>query len=190
MPFYANLQTDPKRSFRFLFFIAGAAGNGALQPYTVKQVKKPTFQLEGGPQIKYIQHAFKYPGRVVWQDVSLTVVDPGGSEDAGAALMNALATSGYAYPRDANNSLTKQSISKSKANEGIGKPRIQQIDARGEKIDEWTLNNAFISQVDFGEVSYESDDIVNISLTIMYDWATYRTFHNGKPVVPAVSTPS
>ena len=190
MPFYANLSTDPKRSFRFLFFIGGTAGGNTLQPYTVKQVKKPTFQLEGGPQIKFIQHAFKYPGRVIWQDVTLTVVDPGGSEDAGAALMNALATSGYAYPRTANDNFTKQSISKFKANKGIGKPRIQQIDDDGYKIDEWTLNNAFISQVDFGEVNYESDDIVNISLTIMYDWATYRTFQTAKPVNINVATPS
>jgi len=54
-------------------------------------------------------------------------------------------------------------------------------------VDEWTLNNAFISQVDFGEVSYESDDIVNISLTIMYDWATYTTI-NGAGVDINVAT--
>ena len=187
MPFYASLTTDPKRSFRFLFLIGGNPG-AALAPYTVKQVKKPTFQLEGGPQIKYIQHSFKYPGRVVWQDVTLTVVDPGGAEDAGAALMNALATSGYAYPRGPNDGFTRQSISKSKANAGIGKPVIRQIDDLGNRVDEWTLNNAFISQVDFGEVSYESDDIVNVSLTIMYDWATYQTF-NAKPVNINVATP-
>ena len=187
MPFYASLDTDPKRSFRFLFLIGGVAGGRALQPYTVKQVKKPTFQLEGGPQIKYIQHSFKYPGRVVWQDVTLTVVDPGGAEDAGAALMNALATSGYAYPRGPNDGFTRQSISKKKASDGIGKPRIRQIDDLGNPVDEWTLNNAFISQVDFGEVSYESDDIVNISLTIMYDWATYTTI-NGAGVDINVAT--
>lgn len=172
MPFYANANTDPKRSFRFIFYLAGEENATTLQPYTVKQVKKPTFQLEGGPQIKYLQHAFKYPGRVVWQDVSVTVVDPGGSEDAGAALYNMLAKSGYSIPTDPNAALTKQSISKRKAQAALGIPRLEQIDDTGRSVEEWSMHNAFVSNVDFGEVSYDSDDIVNITLTIMYDFAT------------------
>lgn len=180
MPFYANADTDPKRSFRFLFYLTGDDNATTLQPYTVKQVKKPTFQLEGGPQIKYLQHAFKYPGRVVWQDVSVTVVDPGGSEDAGAALYNMLAKSGYATPTDPDNNLTKQSISKRKAQQALGIPRLEQIDDEGKSVEEWSLHNAFVSNVDFGEVSYDSDDIINVQLTIVYDFATLSAGDAGR----------
>ena len=144
--------------------------------------------MEGGPQIKYIQHAFKYPGRVVWQDVTVTVVDPGGADDAGAALYNMLALSGYSVPTDAPfaGSL-EESISKRKALDALGQPRLTQIDAEGFPIEQWTMHNAFVSQADFGTVSYDSDDIVNVQLTIMYDYATL-SIPNGRPVDARVRT--
>ena len=188
MAFYANPTTDPKRSFRFLFSIPSSTVDGGLQSYYIKEVKKPTFQMEGGPQIKYIQHAFKYPGRVVWQDVTCTVVDPGGADDAGAALYNMLAVSGYSTPTDAPLAGTlEESISKRKALDALGQPRLTQIDAEGFPIEEWTMHNAFISQADFGTVNYDSDDIVNVQLTIMYDYATLAV-PGGRVVDPRVRT--
>ena len=42
--------------------------------------------MEGGPH-QYIYPTFIIPGRVVWQSMFLLLlVDPGGSEDAGATL--------------------------------------------------------------------------------------------------------
>ncbi|MAK56328.1 MAG: hypothetical protein CML17_10880 [Pusillimonas sp.] len=188
MAFYADPTTDPKRSFRFLFSLPSQSVANSLQAYYVKEVKKPTFQMEGGPQIKYIQHAFKYPGRVVWQDVTVTVVDPGGSDDAGAALYNMLAKSGYSVPTDAPFEGTlEESISKRKALDALGQPRLTQIDSEGFPIEEWTMHNAFVSSVDFGTVSYDSDDIVNVQLTIMYDYATLA-IPNGRVVDPRVRT--
>ena len=185
MPFYASVgpeQADPKRSFRFLFYLPSNTTQGGLQSYTVKDVKKPTFQMEGGPQIRYIQHTFKYPGRVMWNDVTVTVVDPGGSEDAGATLFNMLARSGYSRP--STDELSRTSISKGKALAALGQPKIVQIDSEAREIEQWTLHNAYLSQVDFGQVSYDNDEIVNISLTMVYDYATL--FKTGKPVDAAV----
>ena len=39
-------------------------------------------------------------------------------------------------------------------------------------LEKWILNNPFLTNVDFGNLSYSSDDLVNISMTIKYDWAT------------------
>tara|TARA_Y100001938_G_C8029106_1_gene399633 strand:- start:364 stop:936 length:573 start_codon:yes stop_codon:yes gene_type:complete len=175
MPFYADSATDPKRSFRYIFYMQGTDNAAALQPYTVSQVKKPTFSMEGGPEIKYIQHTFKYPGRVRWDNVGVTVVDPGRSEDAGQTLFNVLARSGYSLPVDSPatpGTLINSSISKFKAQEALGTPRLTQIDANGAIIEEWTLHNAYINQVDFGQLSYDDDSIVTISLDITYDYAS------------------
>lgn len=189
MPFYSEIGADPKRSFRFLFYLSGQTEGQAstLRPYTVKQVKKPTFQMEGGPQVKYIQHTFKYPGRVVWQDVSVTVIDPGGAEDAGVALYNMLSRSGYSVPIG-DTAATKRSISKGEANKAIGSPKLEQINAAGQSIEKWTLHNAFLSSVDFGEVSYDSDEIINITLNIMYDYATLSSEQGGASVDAAISS--
>jgi len=49
------------------------------------------------------------------------------------------------------------------------------------------MHNAFISQADFGTVNYDSDDIVNVQLTIMYDYATLAV-PGGRVVNPRVRT--
>tara|TARA_R110000824_G_C14724935_1_gene625576 strand:- start:41 stop:382 length:342 start_codon:yes stop_codon:yes gene_type:complete len=38
---------------------------------------------------------------------------------------------------------------------------------------EWVLNNAFITEVNFGEHSYDSEDLIDVQLTLQYDWANY-----------------
>ena len=190
MPFYANNSTEPKRSFRFLFELTGIEdANDTLRSYFVKDVKKPTLQMEAGPQVKYVQHTFKYPGRVMWQDVNVTVYDPGGSDDGGQILYNLIARSGYALPQDAPgaNTRTAQSISKQKANNSIGNPKIKQIDADAKIVEEWTLHNAYLANVDFGQLSYDTDEMVNIALTITYDYASLAgTGVQANPLVRAL----
>ena len=61
---------------------------------------------------------------------------------------------------------------------------IQQIgsnttDAQSVPLEEWTLYNHFISSVDFGTLVYSSDELINISVTLRYDWATM--VHSGGP---------
>ena len=40
------------------------------------------------------------------------------------------------------------------------------------EIEKWTLHNPFITNVDFGQLDYSSDELLNITITIRYDWAT------------------
>ena len=65
---------------------------------------------------------------------------------------------------------------------------LRQIDAEGRDIEEWKLWNPYLSQVDFGNVGYDDDALVEYSLTIDYDYATLKSL--GSPGVNAdVSTP-
>ena len=38
---------------------------------------------------------------------------------------------------------------------------------------EGTLHNPFITEVNFGTHSYDSEDMVDVTLTVRYDWATW-----------------
>lgn len=183
--FWANNTLEPKRSFRFLMEFAGPEMGATIASYYVKSSGKPSFQMEGGPQVKYIQHTFKYPGRVMWQDITVTIVDPA-SPDAAAVLMNVLEGSGYHKPDTDENS--RGSISKFNANLSLGGIKLRQIDDAGKDIEEWTLWNPFISNVNFGELSYDSDDIVNYQLTIVYDYATLLSSVSSTGVREGVAT--
>ena len=179
MPFWTAVETEPKRSFRYLFYMQGR-GTG-VQPYAVQSVKKPSFTIDGQVQAKYIQHTFKYPGRVMWQDVTVTIIDPRGAgpfgnDDAAKTLDIILRDSGY-RPPESDNQVTRASISKSKAVGAMGTPFLDEIDAEGNPISKWTLKNPYLANVDYGQLSYNEDSLVTYTLTISYDYAVYQALN-------------
>jgi len=167
MTFWNDVTVEPKRAFRFVMTLGGAATN--LASYYIKSVKKPNFTMDGAQEVKYIGHTFKYPGRMKWEDVTVTIIDPA-TPDASAIMMNILQASGYNSPLS-NTPDVMVTVSKASAQAALGGVRIQQINATGGIIETWNLVNPFVIGVDFGELSYDTDDIVNYTLTISYDHA-------------------
>ena len=51
---------------------------------------------------------------------------------------------------------------------------ISQLDADGATIEEFTLNNPIIKNVNFSELSYETEDLSTIELVVAYDWPTFE----------------
>lgn len=68
------------------------------------------------------------------------------------------------------------SITKTDMNLTFGIIKFQQINAEGKPIEEWKLFNTSLVDVDFGDASYEKDEINKITLTLKYDYATFTTF--------------
>jgi len=181
MAFWTNNAMEPKRSYRFIFELTGQGDEDVLASYFVKSASKPNFQMDSTLEVKYVQHTFYYPGRVKWQPITVTVVDPG-TPDAAGILANILVQSGYTLPNTAIDS--SNSISKIDANNAMRNPKLRQIDQDGKTIESWTLWNAFLTQVNFGNVSYDEDSIVNYELTIAYDYASLST--KGTKVLPGM----
>jgi len=138
--------------------------------FWAKTAEKPSFTL-GETTHNYLNHTFKFPGRVTWNDVAITMVDPGGEKGVAFALTKILNESGYVVPTDASQF---QTISKTKAVGGLGEVLVQQLNDEGAVLESWTLNNSFIADVKFGSLDYGSDDLTEYSMTVRYDWATYN----------------
>ena len=100
-------------------------------------------------------------------------------------MYNALRASGYSPPTGPNSTRT---ISKQKAVNALGQVRIVQLgDQFGdtadkgtptgpaglnqEFVEEWILYNAWIKEAKFGDLDYTSDELVEIELTLRYDYA-------------------
>tara|TARA_R110000851_G_scaffold157778_1_gene300627 strand:- start:75 stop:611 length:537 start_codon:yes stop_codon:yes gene_type:complete len=160
----------PKRGFRFLVTLD--IDNKNLS-YMAKSVDKPSYTVTSTPH-KFFNHTFHYPGRVEWNSISLTLVDamePNGSE----ALYNYLSEIGYVVPLStAGTEITDTSITKTSAVGATQIVKIQEIDGSGNVGGEWVLNNPFITEANFGQQSYDSEDLMEISITLQYDWATYE----------------
>ena len=155
-----STQQDPKRQYRFLVTISGM-DNGAT--WYAKKISKPAFTISSA-QHQYLNHTYYYPGRVEWQPVTVTLVDPV-SPDALSETLSIVAASGYRIPGAKNiTTADTTTISKASAVAALGGITIQQIDSLGEAVETWNLNGAFITDVSYSELDYGSDDLVEIML--------------------------
>jgi len=128
----------------------------------------------------YLNHTFYYPGRVEWQTIDVTFVDPS-DPDTGAKLLSILEGSGYSLPEDET---VQNTLSKSKSISKLGIITIQSIDSVGKPVQSWELINPFLKDVKFSELSYEADDMVEVTATIRYDYAKYGIHGAGKGSPP------
>jgi len=160
-------------------FLAQRAARENFPAFLVKSVKKPAFSISAAEH-KFLNYTFNYPGRLTWEDVTITMVDPG-NPDVSKTVYDLLKGSGYIVPSDVDAaSITSVStISKRSSVDTLGLIEIKQIGHDGEELERWTLHNSFITNAEFGELDYEGDDLVEVSLTIKYDYATVETANEG-----------
>ena len=169
MPFWSSGQIEPKRQFRFRVTIAGMP-DGA--EFYARSATKPAFTVTTSEH-KFLNHTFYYPGKVEWNEVTISLVDPV-SPDATANILTILKKSGYQVPANLQNDSDFSTIGKGNATAALVRVTIRAIDENGDALEAWTLNNAFISGIAMNEYSYESEDLSTIDITMRYDWASYE----------------
>ena len=52
---------------------------------------------------------------------------------------------------------------------------LQQLDSNNVVVDEFQLHNPWVTSVDFGSLSYDSDAILEINVNVRYDYAKFNT---------------
>lgn len=166
--FWSRPTAEPKRSYKYLAKFA----NSEIPWFLVSSIDLPKADI-GEATTHALNHTFKWPGRITWQDVSMEVTD---SESLNAVnvLVAKLRGAGYVYPSVDNYA----TISKQGSITSFGVLTIQELNWEGKKIGEWYLQNAWVKKIDAGKKAYESDDVQKISLTVTYDWAEYKKFAN------------
>ena len=161
MAFWSSQLTEPTRQFRFL--VRNTDDSEAVW-YWAKTVTKPSFEISNTEHL-LVNHKFKYPNTLTWNDITITTVDTG---DKTRELLNRIRSTGYDYP---TNFEGVEGVSKKAISEYLDELTIQQLNGDGGAIETWRLNGAFIKAINFGDLDYDSDNLVTIQLTIGYDWA-------------------
>ena len=176
---------EPKRQYRWILQF-GNVNDEAIPQYIVKTATQPGYEVTEAEH-SYINHTFYYPGRVRWNEITVTLVDPV-SPDATNLLYSYLKQSGYVLPDNVPAGGTTDTVTKARAVFGVGNWRLVKFGSAPDdrqasdalsfpadtELEEWTLQNAWIKNVDFGNLDYTSDEILEISLTIRYDWAVHK----------------
>jgi len=189
MAFWSQPSTNPKLKSRFIVEI------GNVKLLNVKSVTKPSFTVET-KTYTLINHKFKYPGLANWEPITITFVDShmGGVNSTEKLLDQMINDTGYMPPNQKRHKLgvepgestvstpTKASNASNTFHAAFtnqsggslgGTINIKQLNANGSTRDTWTLHGPILKSVKFGDLSYDSDDLVEYTVDIEYDYATY-----------------
>jgi hypothetical protein len=196
MAFWNETQLEPKRKFKFLMSIDGTGTDKKIPEYVVKKATKPSFSITEAKH-QFLGHSFFFPGKLEWKEVDVTVVDAGGfnekdsasagteatsealSNDTTKTIMELLNDMGYQHPKDTAAAVAgttggkPKTFSKWGGTTALGTVTFKALDSNGEIVESWVLKNAWIKDVNFGDGDYSSDDVVDITLKLRYDWAEY-----------------
>ena len=187
MAFWNTNNIHPKTKHKFILVIGG------FQVLTVKTVKKPKASIDT-KEFLLVNHYYKYPGLLKWEPITITFADMYGDKGSGTSVQNTalntakylrklLADSGYKTPNNTGLTTPEKASSidrafgSSTANSTVKSEAIltiQQVDPTGKNVvEQWSLVNPIITEIDWGQLDYSSSDTVEYSMTVAYDYALF-----------------
>lgn len=163
---------DPKRAYHWRLSI-GNRGFGDTYVFYAKEVSKPKFTMTE-TVVPYLNYTYKFPGRLNWEPVTAKIHNLA-EPDVAAAVASMLQQGGYVIPGSPNSTTT---ISKKDSVAALQHVTIEQITNpqngglnSGVSLEKWTLKNAWVKDVTFSDLSYDSDDMSMVDIVFQYDWA-------------------
>jgi hypothetical protein len=148
--FYTNF--EPKMKNRYVMEIDG------IQSYLVKAAARPTIQFEV-ITLDHINVNRKLKGKGEWQDITITLFDPIVPSGAQSVMEWIRLSHESITGRDGYADFYKKDLD------------FYMLGPVGDKIEQWKIKGAFISQANFGDVSFDSNEPATIELTLSYDYA-------------------
>ena len=148
--FYTNF--EPKMKNRYVMEIEN------IPSYLVKAANRPTIQFET-VTLDHINVKRKLKGKGEWQDITITLYDPIVPSGAQAVMEWIRLGHESITGRDGYADFYKKDID------------FYLLGPVGDKIEQWKLKGAFISQANFGDLSFDSNEPATIELTLAYDYA-------------------
>ena len=145
-------QFEPKMKNRYIMEIDG------IQSYLIKTANRPSINFET-ITLDHINIKRKLQGKGEWQDLEITLYDP--IVPSGAQQVMEWVRLGH------------ESITGRRGYADFYKKDIDfyMLGPVGDKIEQWKLKGAFIASANFGDLSFDSNDPAEISLTLAYDYA-------------------
>ena len=143
---------EPKTQNRFVFNIDG------IPAYTIKAGNRPTITFEE-VALSHLNVKRYVKGRGEWQTLDITLYDPIVPSAAQAVMEWVRLHHESVTGRDGYSDFYKKDIN------------CQLLGPVGDIVEEWTLKGAMIQSANFGALSFDASDPVDITLTLRYDYA-------------------
>ena len=143
---------EPKLNNRFIMEIDG------IPAYLVKTLERPTVTSEV-VTLDHINVKRYTKGKTSWSTVACTLYDPIVPSGAQAVMEWVRLHHESVTGRDGYSDFYKKDIT------------FNMLGPSGDKVEEWTLKGAFISEANFSDLNYAENTPAEIALTLRYDYA-------------------
>ena len=143
---------EPKMQNRFIVEVGG------IPAYVIKASGRPTITFEDipMPHMNVVRHM---KGRGDWQPITMTLYDPIVPSAAQAIMEWVRLSHESVTGRDGYADFYKKELD------------IFSLGPVGDKVEQWTLKGAYISEANFGEMSFDNVAPTEIQVTMYYDYA-------------------
>ena len=143
---------EPKLKNRFIMQIDG------INAYLIKAMNRP--QVDSDEVILEHMNVTRYvKGKTRWQPLDITLYDPVVPSAAQQVIEWVRLHHESVTGRDGYSDFYKKDIN------------CQLLGPVGDIVEEWTLKGAMIQSANFGALSFDASDPVDITLTLRYDYA-------------------
>jgi len=142
---------EPKMANRFIMYVDG------LPTYVIKGVNRPTLSQEA-KVLNHINVQRYVKGRSVWGVVTMTLFDPIVPSAAQSVMEWVRLHHESVTGRDGYADFYKKDLT------------INVLGPVGDKVEEWILKGCQITEANFGEMNFDTDEPVNISMTVQPDY--------------------
>lgn len=147
---------EPKQTNRFIMYIDG------IPTFMIKMTDRPKMQ-SGVVTLDHINLQRKVKGKTTWQDLNITLYDPVVPSAAQAAMEWIRLSHEAVTGRDGYADFYKKDIT------------LNAVGPVGDKVEEWTIHGAFVTNFDGGSLDYSTaDTAVNVNLTLAFDYAVLQ----------------
>lgn len=151
--FYQNaFSWEPVKAHQFIMSIDG------IPAFLIKASAKPSIS-NGEVTLDHINVQRYVKGKSVWNTISVTLYDAIIPSGAQAVMEWIRLHHESATGRDGYSSFYKKEV------------KLRQLSPLGEVIEEWILKGTYIVDANFGSLDWSTEDVVNIEMTLRYDWA-------------------
>ena len=141
---------EPKMANRFILYADG------LPAYVVKGVARPTLSQDA-KVLNHINVQRYVKGRSVWGPINMTLFDPIVPSSAQSVMEWVRLHHESVTGRDGYADFYKKDIT------------INVLGPVGDKVEEWILKGCIITQATFGELSFDTDDPMQVEVTVQPD---------------------
>lgn len=163
-----NGSPEPLRKNRWKIIFGHAKSGISDEAYLLKKCDKPSYKTLEITH-KFGNFNYYYPGRVEWNPINMVFASEVGLDKK---IYNLFTEGGISPPVGYQAALT--ALEKQKFSNALGPVTIVQLSGDGSTgLEHWKLINPFLTNMKFGELSYDSEEIIDLEITLRYDSAEY-----------------